>query len=98
MPKTKVEETEIPVSTEGLYLIGLTESNLLQWVDMPTLLGMRTPPRGVTILSTNTSKKHTHHGTSFECHIIDASGLKTYSAPKVYVRLEINKLMKIISS
>lgn len=95
---TKVEEIEVPVSIEGLHLIGLHDSNLSQWVDMPTSLGVRTPPRGVTILSINTSKECTHHGTSFECHIIDASGLKTYSAPKVDVRLEINKLMKMISS
>ena len=65
---------------------------------MPTSLGKRIPPRGVTIMSTNTSKERTHFGTYFDCHIIDASGLKIYSAPKIYVCLEINKLIKMISS
>lgn len=52
----------------------------------------------MSVLSAKTSQEGTQHGTSFECHIIDASEMKAYSVPKVYVRLEINKLIKTIPS
>ena len=65
---------------------------------MPTSLGEQTPPREVTTLSTNTLKDRTQHGTSFEYHIIDISGLKAFFVAKIYVRLDINKLMKTITS
>ena len=73
MLMAKAEETQVPISIEGGQSIGLHNFNLSQWMDMPTLLGKQTSPQGVTTLSTNTSKEGTQHGTSFECHIIDAS-------------------------
>ena len=86
----EAEEAKVPTTTDP------RSTPLSQSMEVPVSLGEQIPPRVVSVESTK--QEGTQHSMSFEFNFIDASELKKYSAPKVCVRLGINRLIKTMPS